>query len=39
MKNPAEFAFSPIRTEIEYRAALVLAAPYFEHEPEVASAP
>lgn len=27
----------PIRTEVDYRAALQMVAPYFENEPEVGS--
>jgi HTH-type transcriptional regulator/antitoxin HigA len=37
MKNPDNFAIHPIRTDADYRAALALVEPYFDHEPEIDS--
>lgn len=31
------YPLKPIQTETDYRAALQLVAPYFEHEPEIDS--
>jgi HTH-type transcriptional regulator/antitoxin HigA len=37
MKKPDNFAIHPIRTDADYRAALALVEPYFDHEPEIDS--
>jgi HTH-type transcriptional regulator/antitoxin HigA len=37
MKKPDNFAIHPIRTDTDYRAALALVEPYFDHEPEIDS--
>ena len=37
MKKPDSYAIRPIRTEADYRAALALAVPYFDNEPEIDS--
>ena len=37
MKKPERYAIRPIRTDTDYRAALALVVPYFDHEPEIDS--
>ena len=37
MKKLDSYAIRPIRTDADYRAALALAAPYFDNEPEIDS--
>ena len=37
MKKPDNYAIRPIRTDADYRAALALVEPYFDHEPEIDS--
>ena len=37
MKKQERYPLHPIRTEADYRAALALAGPYFENEPDVDS--
>jgi HTH-type transcriptional regulator/antitoxin HigA len=37
MKKPDNYAIHPIRTDADYRAALALVEPYFDHEPEIDS--
>ncbi len=37
MKKPDRYAIRPIRTDTDYRAALALVVPYFDHEPEIDS--
>jgi HTH-type transcriptional regulator/antitoxin HigA len=37
MKKPNRCAIQPIRTDADYRAALVLVAPYFDNEPALDS--
>lgn len=37
MKKPNRYAIHPIRTDADYRAALVLVAPYFDNEPALDS--
>ena len=37
MKKPDNFVIHPIRTDADYRAALALVEPYFDHEPEIDS--
>ncbi len=34
MKKTERYPIHPIRTDADYRAALALVAPYFDHEPE-----
>lgn len=37
MKKSDNYAIHPIRTDADYRAALALVEPYFDHEPEIDS--
>ena len=37
MTKPDRYAIHPIRTDADYRAALALAVPYFDNEPEIDS--
>ncbi len=37
MKKTDRYPIRPIRTDGDYRAALALVAPYFDHEPEIDS--
>ena len=37
MKKLDNYAIHPIRTDADYRAALALVEPYFDHEPEIDS--
>jgi HTH-type transcriptional regulator/antitoxin HigA len=37
MKKPNRCAIHPIRTDADYRPALVLVAPYFDNEPALDS--